>query len=88
MVPVPPLVGVGSWHDDDVSFAHADLVVAAGAAVLLRGLVGLDATHVDVVVDPAHVPTTAHTTSATITANAAATMRRSPRCCTRCRNGL
>jgi hypothetical protein len=50
VVPVSSVVGTLSWHDDDVTFPAADLVVAARAAVGLRGFVRLDAPYVKPVV--------------------------------------
>jgi hypothetical protein len=41
-VPVPPLLCPPEWDDGDVALAGADLLVAAGAAVLLAGLEGLN----------------------------------------------
>jgi hypothetical protein len=40
-----PIVGGTAWHDDDMSLADADLVVATGAAVRLDRFVGLDASN-------------------------------------------
>ena len=62
-VPVAAILGRVARHDDLVSFALADLVVAAGAAIFLFGLVRLHVPHLDVVARfrPAvrsHTPTT------------------------------
>jgi enoyl-CoA hydratase/carnithine racemase len=46
-VPVTPILGRGQRHHDLVPFADADLVVAAGAAVLLHRLVRLNVVHLD-----------------------------------------
>jgi hypothetical protein len=48
-VPVPAQIGRVAWHDDLVSFAFADLVIASGAAVGLRRLVRMHVADFDVV---------------------------------------
>jgi len=46
---MPALRGRGAWHDDLVSFAGADLVVATGTAVRLHCFVRLHVPDLDVV---------------------------------------
>ncbi len=48
--------GRSTWHDDLVSFAGADLVVAAGTAIRLHGLVRLHVPDLDVVDVVEHGP--------------------------------
>ena len=73
-----PEVGRVDRHDDEVTSPRRDLTFAAGAEVLLRRLVRLDAPDLErpaaVVLDPGHEPSSAHARSNTTTTTAAATM--------------
>ena len=74
-----PTVFRGPDGDDHlVAHARQDLVVAAGAAVHLHRVVGLDVAHLHLVhlvhlVEPRAHPNTAHATSAAITTKATPT---------------
>jgi hypothetical protein len=84
-------VGMFARHDDFVAEPRRDLVVAAGTAVRLHGLVGMHMAHVEgtvVRMGWAHYPKSAHSTSAATTSSAAATTTASVRRDTRERNGL
>src|SRR5262249_52893243 len=93
-VPVPPLLWRAARHHHLVTEAGRDLVIAARAAIRLHGLVRLHVLDLDVVVlglPPVRrvcQPNTAHSTSAAITTNAAATIKRSVRRVACGRNGL
>jgi len=93
-VPVPPFARIGAGDDDLVTLTRADLVIAAGAAVGLDGLVRLHVPDVDrirVVVGEAmfgHRGIAAHSTSRSTTTTAMATSAMSLRRCTRRPNGL
>ena len=93
-VPVPPFLRRAAREDHLVAEAGRDLVVAARAAVRLDRLVGLHVLDFDITVlrlprvGKARQPNTAHSTSATITKNAAATIKRSVRRDACARNGL
>lgn len=54
VVPVPPQVGCGPGDGDDVADARGDVLVAAGADVVLPSLVRLDAVDLQLGVVPAH----------------------------------
>jgi hypothetical protein len=73
VVPVAAEVGRLGRDGDEVADPRLDVVVAAGAEVGLDRLVGLDAADLDVPVDPDH-PRNPHSTSATTTTMAAATI--------------
>jgi hypothetical protein len=91
------VLGGGARHDDGVALTGPDLVVAAGAAVRLDRLVGLDQANVGGVVGVVGelvlrhrggYPKKAQASRAATTRSAAATIVTSPRCFTRALNGL
>jgi hypothetical protein len=97
-MPVPTILRRAARDDDHVSLTDADLVVTAGAAVLLDGLVRLHPLHVDgvevvvvrklVVHGAAQLPNSAQARSSPITTSATATITTSLERFTCERNGL
>jgi hypothetical protein len=91
---VPPFLRCAAREHDLVAEAARDLVIAARASVRLDRLVRLHVLDLDVAVlrlrrvRKARQPNTAHSTSAKITKNAAATIKRSVRRAACARNGL
>lgn len=85
------LIGSGTRHDDFVSFARANLVIAARTAIRLYCFVRLHVPHVDrigIVVDKSQRGSAAQTTSSATTSSAAATSTMSLRRFTCGRNGF
>jgi len=71
-VPVPAQIGVVHWHNHQVTEAGHDVLVTAGAEVVLGRLEGVDAANLEVLVRT-YLGIRAHSTRSNVIATAAAT---------------